>query len=99
MAALTETVELLVSEIVSNAINASARVPCPPRIRFWLASDRRSVLIQVWDSDLHHPVRQDPRSDAEAGRGLLLVEALSEQWGSYLMDGQSGKIVWAICAR
>src|SRR5215469_5501547 len=109
MAALTETVELLVSEIVGNAINASARVPwqrreiqqgiCPPRIRFWLASDRRSVLIQVWDGDPHQPVRQDPPSDAEAGRGLLLIEALSEQWGSYALDGQSGKIVWAVCAR
>ena len=85
MAALTETVELLVSEIVSNAINASARVP------------RQQRQIQR-DVDLHHPVRQDPRQDAEAGRGLLLIEALSEQWGSYALDGQSGKIVWAVCA-
>lgn len=110
LTALADTVELLVSELVSNAIRAAARVAgqpgsgaqreaCEPPIWFWLASDRRSVLIQVWDGDHHHPARREQEPDAEAGRGLLLVEALSEQWGCYTPDGQSGKIVWAICAQ
>lgn len=105
MTCLADTVEVLVSEIVSNAIRASAcvprqrRDPSGPRIQLWLASDLRSVLIQVWDGDRHHPVCQEPAPDAEAGRGLLLVEALSQQWGSYAPDGQSGKIVWAVCAQ
>lgn len=112
--ALTDTVELLVSEIITNAVRASAntgnrqpgigpsvtsRSQRAPWIRFWLTSDRRSVLIQVWDGDRHHPVPQNAELDAEAGRGLLLVETLSTQWGSYMPDGQDGKIVWAVCAQ
>ena len=109
---LTHTVELLVSEIITNAVHASANTgnrrpgtgasptgqsPRAPWIRFWLTSDRRSVLIQVWDGDRHHPVPQNAGPDAEAGRGLLLVETLSTEWGCYVPDGQDGKIVWAVC--
>jgi Histidine kinase-like ATPase domain len=111
---LTDTVELLVSEIITNAVRASANTgnrrpgtgpsqtrpsQRAPWIRFWLTSDRRSVLIQVWDGDRHHPVPQNAGPDAEAGRGLLLVETLSTEWGCYVPDAQDGKIVWAVCAQ
>jgi hypothetical protein len=112
--ALTDTVELLVSEIITNAVRASAntrnRPPGSspsetsqsqraPWIRFWLTSDRHSVLIQVWDGNRRHPIPQNAGLDAEAGRGLLLVETLSTKWGCYVPDGQDGKIVWAVCAQ
>jgi hypothetical protein len=109
MTALADTVELLVSEIITNAVRASAhiahqqgetgRAPRTLRMRLWLTSNRHSVLIQVWDDDHHHPVRQDVELDAEAGRGLLLVETLSTKWGCYAPDGHDGKIVWAVCAQ
>ena len=105
---LADTAELLVSEIVTNAVRASTPVVRQQRetgqaaraqpLRFWLTSDQRSVLIQVWDSDHHRPVRKDVGPDAEAGRGLLLIETLSTQWGWYAPDEQGGKIVWAVCA-
>lgn len=104
LAALADTVELLVSEITTNAVRASARVArhrgaglLP--MRLWLTSDRRSVLTQVWDADRHQPVPQDLGPDAECGRGLLLVQTLSAQWGYYAPDGPGspgGKIVWAV---
>jgi anti-sigma regulatory factor (Ser/Thr protein kinase) len=113
--AFADTVELLVSELTTNAVRASVMIAAPlrptgpprraARVRFWLASDRRSVLIQVWDAGHHQPVRRDAGLDAEAGRGLLLVETLSAQWGCYApagLDGPAGlggKIVWALCAR
>jgi anti-sigma regulatory factor (Ser/Thr protein kinase) len=109
MTALADTVELLVSEITTNAVRASTHVAhqqreagrAPPALpmRLWLTSNRDSVLIQVWDDGHHHPVRQDVELDAEAGRGLLLVEALSTKWGCYVPDGQGGKIVWTVCAQ
>ena len=34
--------------------------------------------------------------EAESGRGLLLVEHLSAQWGCYLPEASAGKVVWAI---
>ncbi len=106
LAALTDTVELLVSEIATNAVCVSARVAQQRAagqlpMRLWLTSDRRSVLIQVWDADRHQPIPQNLGPDAECGRGLLLVETLSAQWGYYEAEGPGspgGKIVWALCA-
>jgi anti-sigma regulatory factor (Ser/Thr protein kinase) len=105
LAALNDTVELLASEIATNAVRASARVARQRGagqlpMRLWLTSDRRSVLIQVWDADRHQPIPQDLGPDAECGRGLLLVQTLSDQWGYYAPDGPGspgGKIVWARC--
>ena len=34
--------------------------------------------------------------EAKSGRGLLVVERLSAQWGTYTPEGWSGKVVWAI---
>ena len=109
MEGLADTAELLVSEMITNAVRASAPIadqqretgqgPRAKRMRLWLTSDRHSVLIQVWDADHHHPVRQDVGPDAEAGRGVLLIEALSTQWGFYVPDGRDGKTVWALCAQ
>lgn len=104
LAAVTDTVELLVSEIATNAVCASARVArqrgAGQPMRLWLTSDRRSVLIQVWDADRHQPIPQDLGPDAECGRGLLLVQTLSAEWGYYAPDGpgsRGGKFVWALC--
>jgi anti-sigma regulatory factor (Ser/Thr protein kinase) len=106
-----DTVELLVSEITTNAVRVSATIADlpgttglarrAPRVRLWLTSNRESVLIRVWDGGCCQPVaRQDGRLDSEAGRGLLLVETLSAQWGCYAPEGPAGlggKIVWALC--
>ena len=104
--ALADMAELIVSELVTNAVRASAGltgsrrsgrwVPGMPPVRLWLSSDRRRVLIQVWDASDRHPAPQHPEPDAESGRGLLLVESLSTDWGSYPPERSSGKVVWAI---
>jgi hypothetical protein len=60
-------------------------------------SDWERVLVQVWDANHLLPVRQEPELEAEHGRGLLLVEYLSERWGAFRPEGSSGKIVWALC--
>ncbi len=112
MAALADTVELLVSEIMTNAVAASYRASkgAPgglddrweadgaASVRFWLASDRRTVLIQVWDANDQMPVRQNPEPEAAGGRGIMLVEQLSTDWGSFVLAGLRGKVVWATVA-
>jgi anti-sigma regulatory factor (Ser/Thr protein kinase) len=106
LAELSETVELLVSEIVTNAVQASAG-PAGSRhdhvefddastLLFWLAGDGERALIQIWDSCERKPQRRDAGTAAESGRGLLLVEALTAEWGSYAPNGWAGKIVWAL---
>jgi hypothetical protein len=107
MAALADTVELLVSEIVTNAVRASAEHACHqqnpgqtisvPTVRLWLGSNRHRVLIQVWDPNDGAPAPETAGLTAESGRGLLLVHTLSTQWGCFAPDGQDGKIVWAMC--
>jgi anti-sigma regulatory factor (Ser/Thr protein kinase) len=109
LAALAETVELLVSELTTNAVNASSGAPSSlgdeprvdglPVVQLCLASDRRTVLVQVWDSSRIKPRRRDAPIEAESGRGLLLVEHLSAQWGCYLPEASAGKVVWAIATQ
>jgi hypothetical protein len=65
----------------------------------WLSGDGERVLIQVWDGCAGRPQLRDAGTAAESGRGLLLVEALSAEWGSYVPDGWAGKIVWALVPR
>lgn len=104
---LIDTIELVVSELVTNALRACEALiasrydghwaPGKPPIRLWLFSDRKQVLIQVWDaSDLvPQPQPQHEELDAENGRGLLLVTCLSTAWGIYHIEQSSGKIIWA----
>jgi hypothetical protein len=98
--ALADTAELIVSELMTNAVRASAGLPEAqhnlPTVRMWLSADSERVFIQVWDGDHQLPVPQQPDPDAEHGRGLLLVESVSEAWGAYRPHRSIGKIVWAI---
>ena len=84
---LVDTVTLLLSELVTNAVVHAASAP---NVAVHLLPDR--VHVEVTDDDtseLH--VRQAPLS-AESGRGLALVEALSHTWGQVQLPG--GKVVW-----
>src|SRR5712691_1630137 len=95
-------------EIVTNAIRASVVVAgdrCRraepagvPVVRLLLATNRRRALVQVWDGCPSKPQRQHPGPDVESGRGLLLIEALSADWGTYAPAGCPGKIVWCVIA-
>jgi anti-sigma regulatory factor (Ser/Thr protein kinase) len=95
---MRDDVTLCVSELVTNAVAASCALNGGPwPLRFSLASDGAELLICVADMNPEPPVRADAAdSDAIDGRGLLIVEALSEQWGFYRAG--SGKVVWAVCA-
>ena len=92
---LAETVELLVSELVTNAIQASQRLSRaePAVVHLWLIRGQNSITVCVWDASADMPVRHDAGADEESGRGLMIIDAVSSDWGAYLKDG--GKIVWA----
>jgi anti-sigma regulatory factor (Ser/Thr protein kinase) len=92
---LAQSTELLVSELVTNAITASRSAGSDRPVRLWLLSDAAQVLIVVWDASPHLPARADASPEAEAGRGLLLVEMISDQWGTCATP-PCGKTVWAL---
>lgn len=96
---LGECVELVVDELVTNAIRASRSLGEHTAIRLWLLSDKDKVLILVWDASRRppKPAPQDSVELQDSGRGLLLVDALSERWAWYFASGTEGKIVWALC--
>ncbi len=98
LAALNESAELLVCELVTNAVAASTSAECVLPVRLWLLADKSQVLILVWDANQQPPVRLNPGDEAESGRGLLLVEAISQRWGSYATPELGGKVVWVVCA-
>jgi len=77
-----EGAELVVDEIVTNAVQASRLLSLPAVVRLWLFSDQERLLIMVWDASPHPPIRpdQDAGEISEGGRGLMLVEAMSDQW-------------------
>ncbi|AKA05825.1 SpoIIE family protein phosphatase [Streptomyces noursei] len=84
--ALVDTTELLVSELVTNALRHGHG-----EIRLRLLLDR-TLVCEVWDADLAQPRRRRARDTDEGGRGLQLVGLLSERWGSRRTP--RGKTVW-----
>jgi anti-sigma regulatory factor (Ser/Thr protein kinase) len=94
-AALGDTAELLLSEIVTNAVKITEADGRNAPVRLWLLADRTRLLMLVWDASPLPPVRMNTSSDVENGRGLLLVETLSTRWG-FFAHQYGGKVVWAL---
>ena len=94
---LTEATELLISELITNAVLATRALdaPLPFSVLLWLHANRRRVLITVWDADPQPPVlKENIDRYAENGRGLMLVDTLSAHWGWYEPPVMGGKCVW-----
>jgi anti-sigma regulatory factor (Ser/Thr protein kinase) len=103
LAFMADSAELIVSELVTNSVKASADEHGRPRysddglpvVHLRLACDRTCVLVEVWDSVPAPPAARRARPDEENGRGLALIQALSDRWGWTTVPGWPGKAVWA----
>ncbi|MEV6112933.1 SpoIIE family protein phosphatase [Streptomyces sp. NPDC052109] len=84
---LAMTTELVVSELVTNAI----RYATPP-IRLRLLRDTR-LTCEVSDASSTAPRLRHARSTDEGGRGLFLVAQFAHRWGARYSG--EGKIIWA----
>ena len=114
---LADDVELVVSELVTNAVRATreagpreagpreagpreagpreagppeapgngppvaAILAGPPAVAVYLALDHDRLAVLIWDASPRQPVRREHGDDAERGRGLELVQALTDEWG------------------
>jgi anti-sigma regulatory factor (Ser/Thr protein kinase) len=109
LGAMADTGELVVSELVTNAVTATEgliasryggqRRPGRPPVRLWLQSDLATLVVMVWDGGDGMPRRVAPDPGSQSGRGLWLVEARSDEWGVFRPDGATGKVVWARITR
>jgi anti-sigma regulatory factor (Ser/Thr protein kinase) len=95
---LADDAALIVSELMTNAADASMVLPGRPPITLRLLADEKSLVIEAWD---HSPLDLEPREtddEDECGRGLTVVAAISDRWGSE-RTGHRRKVVWAELAR
>ena len=83
----TESVQLAVSELATNAV-LHARSPFRVRI----SRDDESARVEVFDHSSAPAARKDYGPSAVTGRGLTIVERVTDAWG-VTPDG-SGKWVW-----
>ena len=94
-----EDAEAVTSEFVTNAIEHTGAP------QFGLQVVRLSgpeavavmVMVMVTDTSPCPPVKRAPAGDTEHGRGLHIVEALSDRWG--WQPAPPGKAVYAILTR
>ena len=82
---------LIVSELVTNAIRYGQ-----PDILLSLRNDPPRVGVAVQDAGRDLPVVASGTPDfmQPSGRGLLIVDALADDWGVIPQDPSPGKIVW-----
>jgi PAS domain S-box-containing protein len=84
---LTEAAELLVSEVVTNAL-VHAGTP----IDVALSVEEDGLRVEVGDGSPHLPARRTYGPTAGTGRGLMMLEGMVDDWGVIARPG--GKTVW-----
>lgn len=92
---LADDVESVAAELVTNAIEATCRARLDSPVRLTLIAWRGAVLITVWDAAGDPPVPASAGPDAEGGRGLIIVRALSAWW-DWKAAPRGGKVVRAL---
>lgn len=86
--ALSADAELLVTELVSNAVmHARTAVTLRVEVLAW------KVRVEVEDGSPQLPAWSPSDTEALSGRGLTLVNAMSDSWGARALHG-AGKVVW-----
>jgi anti-sigma regulatory factor (Ser/Thr protein kinase) len=86
---LVDDTLLVITELVQNVLQHTADGG-----ELALSRRRDVVLVEVFDrsADMPHLLGPDPRR--VGGRGMLLVNAVSQEWGS--RPTPTGKVVWSL---
>ncbi|MEV8307355.1 ATP-binding protein [Streptomyces flavidovirens] len=95
---LIDTATLLVAELAANAALHGRVRGRSARLALALTEDAKELLIEVTDPRGDRLPAQHAPTEGESGRGLLLIEALADDWGVQ-PHHPGGKTVWALCRR
>lgn len=90
VAELAEDMELIVSELVGNAIRHGSG----DGVGVLLVAQDGLALLEVTDGTGEEPTHREPEDEDEDGRGLLIVRALAKDCG-WRTNGRGGTTVWA----
>ncbi len=86
--ALLDETQLMVSELVTNALDHGSG---PIGLRFRRGNRLR---CEVSDTSPELPQQRDSDNEDESGRGLMIVDALATQWGHHTTSEGPGKTIW-----
>jgi PAS domain S-box-containing protein len=86
---LLEPAQLLVSEVVTNALVHSGT-----SIDVSMSADEQGVLVEVGDGSKHIPRPRHYAATSITGRGLALLDQTADDWG--VVQGIRGKTVWFV---
>jgi anti-sigma regulatory factor (Ser/Thr protein kinase) len=100
-----DAAELVVSELVTNAVKATGIVTPDPSwteleglnlLNVRLLAQGDGLCLQVWDVSVEPPDQPaaGPDHEAEGGRGLFIVKAIARRVGHFF-PRTGGKVVWA----
>ncbi|MFE2595156.1 ATP-binding protein [Streptomyces sp. NPDC059396] len=93
LSVLEDSAVLILSELLNNAgLHAKVTPEQVIETRYFRSSG--ALRIEVHDGSSARPQPRTPDSEASDGRGLLLVDALADEWGVAERCGP-GKVVWA----
>ena len=87
-ASTLEAVELMVSELATNCIRHERT-----SFHITIVGSTREIRVEVTDSGSGTPTMRSPGPDEPSGRGLQIVDMLSDSWG-VVPEDPSGKTVW-----
>ena len=97
---LADDAETIASELAANAVaHAVDPQDARPAIIFAIHYRLSGLQITIWDNGPGQPVRADPGPDAVTGRGLTIIDALTDSnWGWWPTPRSGGKVVHATLA-
>lgn len=98
---LIDDTGVVVSELVTNAVRHGIRgvvgTHRPQEVRVILCCTENAVLCAVTDPSDQGPSLREPDYEAESGRGLQVIQGISQTWG-WAPLASKGKAVWAAFA-
>ena len=94
---VVDTAELVVSELVTNAVRHAVPDGTAGTVGLRIGVDERLLRVEVSDDDPVMPEVRHPSVGVPSGRGMLIVERLAERWGCFRTG--VGKVVWLELAR
>jgi anti-sigma regulatory factor (Ser/Thr protein kinase) len=96
MAALTDAAVAIASELTANAVAAVPPGTTGLSVIIAIHATPSGLRISAWDIGPGHPQPAHAGPDAETGRGLTLIHALTEgNWGWWPTPASGGKVTWA----
>jgi anti-sigma regulatory factor (Ser/Thr protein kinase) len=99
-----ETAALIASELVANAANATnaanaanaAGAASVGNILLTLCYARQALRIEVSDVSTNPPMLTQVPPEAESGRGMLIIDALTTEWSYSFLPAGLGKTVYCV---